>query len=214
MTHKYDVFPNNVITEATVRRSKKLVDIDSHVLLNQLLPNNDKTEQKSFFKTGDYKKIEDKFTKGSTHTYEVIENITIEDDKQEETAVKANRYEQNRPHQQNFLTDFNKHLSKYENDYLQNYALSRRTKADNHVKQDLQNKLRFREPIRYNSLNHLPVDPLLAVFLSNYGHYLQGQYGISNNYNNLYGYLASNNIHNNRPFGFYKLFSDTDSSNK
>ncbi|XP_063634669.1 uncharacterized protein LOC134805280 [Cydia splendana] len=68
-------------------------------------------------------------------------------------------------------------------------------------------------PIRYNSLNHLPVDPLLAVLLSNYGFYLHGFYGLQNNYKNLYGYSASNNIHNNKPFGSYKIYSDTDSSN-
>ncbi|XP_062525205.1 uncharacterized protein LOC110385287 isoform X1 [Bombyx mori] len=93
-------------------------------------------------------------------------------------------------------------LSKYGiniNDDLPNYALSRRLTRSMPIKMP-----------RYN--NHLPLDPLLAVYLSNYGHYLPGVYGLNNKYYNLYGYLASNNIHNNRPFGSYKIFSDTDSS--
>ncbi|CAB3227458.1 unnamed protein product [Arctia plantaginis] len=115
------------------------------------------------------------------------------------------------PQNLNFSSTLINILSKYNiktDEKLQNYDLSRQRKA----------KIPFVPEIsysrhRYNSLNHLPVDPLLAVFLSNYGFYIPSLYGIKSNYNNLYGYLASNNIHNNRPFGLYKIFSDTDSWN-
>lgn len=208
---------NQNMIDTSVRRSKKLADIDNNFLLNSILPKNNH-EYKNFLKKDDIVKVEEKFTENDAHTYEVTESYTTEDSEQEESVVKENGYEYKPPIKQNFTNDLIKHLSKYNTknvDNLQNYALSRRPKAASLVTQDHPHKtLHFRVPIRYNSLNHLPGDPLLAVFLSNYGHYLQGQYGIQNNYNNLYGYLASNNIHNNRPFGFYKLFSDTDSSNK
>ncbi|XP_072949844.1 uncharacterized protein [Epargyreus clarus] len=93
------------------------------------------------------------------------------------------------------------------NDDLPNYAASR------HKYNTMSQKQSYAyPPSRYNSQNHLPIDPLLAVFLSNYGHYLPGLYGFPGNYYNIYGYLASNNIHNNKPFGAYKIYSDTDSS--
>lgn len=93
-----------------------------------------------------------------------------------------------------------------------NYALSRINKNQN-FNRNMYIPFPLRTPYRYNSLNHFPVDPVIAVSLSNYGYYLPGLYGRNSNYGNLYGYLASNNIHNNMPFGFYKIFSDTDSSN-
>lgn len=113
---------------------------------------------------------------------------------------------------QNLTSTFYKILSKYNinsGEKLQNYDLSLKRK----VQSPSANAYRFLLPYGYNNLNHLPVDPLLAVFLSNYGFYLPSLYGIKANYNNLYGYLASNNIHNNKPFGMYKVFSDTDSWN-
>ncbi|XP_028178911.1 uncharacterized protein LOC114366280 [Ostrinia furnacalis] len=103
-------------------------------------------------------------------------------------------------------------LSKYNiqpNENLSNYALSRRSK--NH---DRFNGYMFVPiPIRdFSQFSNLSLGSL-AVLLSNYGFYLPGAYGIHGKYRNLYGYLASNNIHNNKPFGSYKIFSDTDSSN-
>lgn len=204
----------NLKTDVSLKRSRKLAD----VFLNTLLPKNDR-EYQNFLKKDNSEKFDDKFTESDTPTYEVVENVTVEDNIiPGEFEVKENGYEYNPPTKKNFTNDLIKHLSKYnirDVDDLQNYALSRHPKAASPVTKDHPHKrVHFRVPIRYNSLNHLPVDPLLAVFLSNYGHYLQGQYGIQNNYNNLYGYLASNNVHNNRPFGLYKLFSDTDSSNR
>ncbi|XP_045767445.1 uncharacterized protein LOC123868843 [Maniola jurtina] len=97
-------------------------------------------------------------------------------------------------------------------DNLRNYDISLRQNSRNSYNPDFAfASVPLKVPIRYNNPNHLLVDPLLAVFLSNYGHYLPSLFGIHGGYNNLYGYLASNNIHNNKPFGAYKIFSDTDS---
>ncbi|CAK1579781.1 unnamed protein product [Parnassius mnemosyne] len=110
----------------------------------------------------------------------------------------------------NILSNYNIRV----NDVLPNYELSRETTRRSPPKQEfLLLPIPIRYSSRYNNLNHVTVDPLLAVFLSNYGYYIPGQYGLHNNYQNLYGYLASNNIHNNKPFGSYKIFADTDSSN-
>lgn len=204
----------------TVRRSKKLADIDTHMFINDiLLPKKDKPDIQSILTHEDNFNHKEKYDNENSHTYKVTEDISIEDvPKQEELVLEKTGYEYNPQDRQNFTDSLSKYLSKYnikDSATLQNYALSRRPKAKRPVKQNLLLKPpHFQVPIRYNSLNHMPVNPLLAVFLSNYGYYLQGQYGIQNDYNNLYGYLASNNIHNNKPFGFYKLFSDTDSSNK
>jgi len=65
----------------------------------------------------------------------------------------------------------------------------------------------------YNSVEHLPPDPFVALFLSHYGKYLPAVHGfgsVGNRYRNLYSYLASNNIHNNKPFGSYKIYEDSD----
>ena len=104
------------------------------------------------------------------------------------------------------LADYNIRTS----DQLPNYAISLRQNSRNSDHDYVYMQVPLRIPLSYNSLNHIPVDSLLAVFLSNYGQYLPGLYGFQRNYNNLYGYLASNNIHNNKPFGSYKIFSDTD----
>ncbi|OWR47188.1 hypothetical protein KGM_211469 [Danaus plexippus plexippus] len=99
-------------------------------------------------------------------------------------------------------------------DKLPNYALSLRPNSRNSDNHDfVYVHVPIKIPLRYNNANHLPLDPLLAVFLSNYGHYIPGLYGYPRGFSNLYGNLASNNIHNNKPFGSYKLFSDTDNSN-
>ncbi|KAG6456251.1 hypothetical protein O3G_MSEX009617 [Manduca sexta] len=106
-------------------------------------------------------------------------------------------------------------LAKYNiraDDDLPNYDLSLKDKVRNPSTSEMVRPFDFKAR-GYNSPDHLPVDPLLAVFLSHYGHYLPTAYGIRNNYNNGYGYLASNNIHNNKPFGMYKMFSDTDAPN-
>lgn len=100
---------------------------------------------------------------------------------------------------QNILSKYNIHPK----DKLNNYEVSRQTRM-------------YFLPMSYiskrkqNRQNNLPVDTLSAVLLSNYGIYLPQFYKSNNNYKNLYGHLAFNNIHNNKPFGNYKLFSDTD----
>lgn len=185
-------------TDKIVRQSKELLFAESFPKLNENI-----------------NAIEEKSGKDYSHTYEVTENINVEDEIDQEETVEKSGYEYNPPDTKNLKNNLIQHLFKYnkiENDNLQNYALSRRPKVVNPPRNVGYQPWHIKDPSRYNSMNHLPVDPLLAVFLSNYGYYLQGQYGIQNNYNNLYGYLASNNIHNNRPFGHYKLFSDTDSS--
>lgn len=63
----------------------------------------------------------------------------------------------------------------------------------------------------YNSPEQTPPDPFVALFLSHYGKYLPAGGGsLGDHYNNLYSYLASNNLHNNKPFGSYKIYEDTD----
>ncbi|KAK2588591.1 hypothetical protein KPH14_006363 [Odynerus spinipes] len=52
----------------------------------------------------------------------------------------------------------------------------------------------------YNSELHLPPNPVLALVLSRYGRYVPGPQNPRH-----YSYMAVNNIHNNRPFGQYKL---------
>lgn len=73
-------------------------------------------------------------------------------------------------------------------------------------------------PFRYNRLNHLPVNPLLGVLLSNYGYYVQSGNGLPNYYRNLYGF-AANQIYNDGLVGnaasqrSYKAYYDTDADN-
>uniref|UniRef100_A0A2A4JSZ7 Uncharacterized protein n=1 Tax=Heliothis virescens TaxID=7102 RepID=A0A2A4JSZ7_HELVI len=152
-------------------------------------------------------------TAAAAKTYEVTEDtdkaLSAEDNTTTEYGYEY-KPPTNKP--QNLTSTFDQILSKYNintDDNLQNYDLSLRNKVQNTPR----TAYRIPLPYRYNSMDHLPVDPLLAVFLSNYGFYLPSLYGIKANYNNLYGYLASNNIHNNKPFGLYKIFSDTDSWN-
>lgn len=62
----------------------------------------------------------------------------------------------------------------------------------------------------YNSLDHSPPDPYVALLLSHYGRYLPAGNILTTQYRNLYSYLAANNIHNNKPFGAYKIYEDAD----
>lgn len=55
----------------------------------------------------------------------------------------------------------------------------------------------------YNSPLHPPPNPIISLVLSHYGRYIPGP-----RQPKFYSYMAVNNIHNNRPFGQYKLSSD------
>lgn len=55
----------------------------------------------------------------------------------------------------------------------------------------------------YNSKVHPPPNPILALILSRYGHYVPGPRNPR-----VYAYLAANNIHNHQPFGKYKYEFD------
>lgn len=52
----------------------------------------------------------------------------------------------------------------------------------------------------YNSQLHPPPNPVLALVLSRYGRYVSGARNPR-----VYAHMAVNNIHNNKPFGSYKL---------
>lgn len=56
----------------------------------------------------------------------------------------------------------------------------------------------------FNHPQHLPVNPYVALFLSHYGRYLP----LNGRKHGIYGYTASNNYHNNKPFGSYKISED------
>lgn len=62
------------------------------------------------------------------------------------------------------------------------------------------------KPVAYNTPEHLPPDPYVALLLSHYGRYIPRP-GISGH--GLYGYTAANNIHNTKPFGSYKIYEDS-----
>ncbi|KAJ8931221.1 hypothetical protein NQ314_015892 [Rhamnusium bicolor] len=51
----------------------------------------------------------------------------------------------------------------------------------------------------------LPINPYIALLLSQYGRYVP-HHGTGRG---LYGYAASNNYHNNKPFGSYKIYEET-----
>ncbi|XP_026675000.1 uncharacterized protein LOC108631813 [Ceratina calcarata] len=55
----------------------------------------------------------------------------------------------------------------------------------------------------YNSALHPPPNPVLALVLSRYGRYVPGARNPR-----VYAHMAVNNIHNNKPFGSYKLECD------
>ncbi|XP_043252507.1 uncharacterized protein LOC122397420 [Colletes gigas] len=52
----------------------------------------------------------------------------------------------------------------------------------------------------YNSELHPPPNPVLALILSRYGRYVLGARN-----SRVYAHMAVNNIHNNKPFGNYKI---------
>ncbi|CAL7937426.1 unnamed protein product [Xylocopa violacea] len=52
----------------------------------------------------------------------------------------------------------------------------------------------------YNSELHPPPNPVLALVLSRYGRYVPGS-----RHPRVYAHMAVNNIHNNKPFGSYKI---------
>nr|CAH7721192.1 unnamed protein product [Callosobruchus chinensis] len=72
------------------------------------------------------------------------------------------------------------------------------------------------QPPSKNSYNHPelpPLNPFIQLLLSHYGRYLghtQGKNEASWSGRGLYGYAAANNIHNNKPFGAYKIYEDAD----
>ncbi|XP_076384705.1 uncharacterized protein LOC117220524 [Megalopta genalis] len=59
----------------------------------------------------------------------------------------------------------------------------------------------------YNSGLHPPPSPVLALVLSRYGRYVLGARNPR-----IYAHMAVNNIHNNRPFGSYKVESEQEPS--
>ncbi|KAG5890802.1 hypothetical protein JTB14_026923 [Gonioctena quinquepunctata] len=64
-------------------------------------------------------------------------------------------------------------------------------------------------PPKYSPANHpelLPINPYIALLLSQYGRYVP-HYGSRGG---LYAYQAANNHHNNKPFGSYKIYEDND----
>lgn len=184
--------------------------------LNLVTSENTKIDGANYQKTKDTKDKND--IVDSTTTYAVKENLEEEKpsastqkvffSKGSETPKTVNGKNNLTANLLDILANYNIRIG----DNLRNYDISLRQNSRNSNNQDfIFVPVPIKLPVRYNNANHLPVDPLLAVFLSNYGHYVPSLYGIHSGYNNLYGYLASNNIHNNKPFGSYKIFSDTDS---
>lgn len=197
------------------RKAKKIEESHVTLLADNVIPKDTSTD--------DSKVINNEIKSEPNHNYEVYET-KLEDDslmKQHDLKpfdTKVYKYEipTAETKQNNLASKLFDILSKYNirsGDKLPNYALSLRQNSRNSNNKDfIYIQVPIKIPFRYNSQNHYPIDPVLAVFLSNYGHYLPGLYGFHRSYNNLYGYLASNNIHNNNPSGSYKIFSDTDSS--
>ncbi|XP_049871034.1 uncharacterized protein LOC126370256 [Pectinophora gossypiella] len=222
------LLPIETSTEISVRKAKK---IDTTDFVSEFPDNFVNSKEQNV-------NIESKYTikqnipsatqslkEDNVRSYEVTENSEIKDFFYPETnniirsgyiykAPVANKMVSNSNITGMFLDILDKYKI-HKNDNLQNYAKSRIASVQKSVPpQVIYLPLPLKVLHRYNSLNHLPVDPMLAVLLSNYGIYLPYSYGLHNNYRNLYGYLASNNIHNNLPFGPYKVFADTDSSSK
>ncbi|KAJ0178019.1 hypothetical protein K1T71_006892 [Dendrolimus kikuchii] len=220
-TYKTEI--SNEIKALLPKITRKAKDILSEKSFGNKLASENGLKSYSNIDTIDDKLISDEnvLRKASSNVYEVTERLPSiihpVKDVSDNTEQVEYFYERPQLDKENLTNNFLNILSKYNikvNDKLPNYALSRRNNDHNRFPTRLMhypNNLRI--PYGYNSLDHLPVDPILAVFLSNYGYYLPGMYGINRDYNNLYGYLASNNMHNNKPFGLYKIYSDTDSSN-
>ncbi|XP_045496780.1 uncharacterized protein LOC123695104 [Colias croceus] len=188
----------NIERTETLRRKAKKMNDKNYSAKENLIEDIDANEDT--FKM-DRKAINDK--------YAVTEHV--DDDVIAESSIGEDFPPLKEVPRHNPTDDFIKILANYNirsSDRLPNYALSRQNSR--HSNKFIYMPLRIAEG--FNSPNHLLVDPLLAVFLSNYGYYLPGLYGITGNYRNLYGYVAANNIHNNQPFGSYKIYSDTDSS--
>ncbi|KAK9881179.1 hypothetical protein WA026_014527 [Henosepilachna vigintioctopunctata] len=59
----------------------------------------------------------------------------------------------------------------------------------------------------YNTLEHPPINPYIALLLSHYGRYV----ALPGAARGIYSYGAGNNYHNNKPFGSYKISEETDS---
>lgn len=210
------------VTELKARKSKAIAEnskinnvIDKVFTIDNSLP---------LYKTDNLQK---RFTKEdeqdeNSKQYKVTEDSieTLQDD---ESVTKTSGYSYtppklnlNYPKQNNFTDNFLDILSRHNikpEDELPNYILSRRTKIGSPLHAVMFLPIPLRVLPQFNNLKQLSVDPLLAVLMSNYGYYFPGSYGIHSRYRNLYGHLATNNIHNNKPFGSYKIFSDTDSSN-
>ncbi|XP_045465741.1 uncharacterized protein LOC123674728 [Harmonia axyridis] len=59
----------------------------------------------------------------------------------------------------------------------------------------------------HNTLQHQPINPYIALLLSHYGRYVAAP----GEGKGIYSYVASNNYHNNKPFGSYKIYEEGDS---
>ncbi|CAH2085137.1 unnamed protein product [Euphydryas editha] len=198
-----------------IRKAKKIAESDVTLLADNSIPKHTNMDES--------KEIKNKIKSEPKINYEVYESSQEDDTLTKQDDLKpldTKSYKYERPiletKQSNLTSKLFDILSNYNirsGDKLPNYALSLRQNSRNSNNKDfIYMHVPIKIPFRYNSQNHYPIDPLLAVFLSNYGHYLPGLYGFQRSYSNLYGYLASNNIHNNNPSGSYKIFSDTDSS--
>ncbi|CAH2215071.1 jg21884, partial [Pararge aegeria aegeria] len=202
------------------RQAKKIENLDLDARLNNSISNQFKNTEI----TDQNRPVKRNNVIVSSNTYAVKENIKEENQASDQTQQQQNKkrlkYELPKSATVNTKNNLTAHLltilANYNirtSDSLRNYDLSLRQNSRNlHNHDYVLMHVPVKLPMKYNNANHSPIDPLLAVFLSNYGHYIPSLYGFNGGYNNLYGYLASNNIHNNKPFGSYKIFSDTDSS--
>ncbi|CAG9579521.1 unnamed protein product [Danaus chrysippus] len=202
------------------RRAKKFVARKISALNNALIEDTaqDQKQTEELF----YEKENNTPTKRPNNIYEVKEVtdsdlLTSDQNHQHHRTYFYEPFKLKTSTSNNFTSNLFSILANYNirtSDKLPNYALSLRQNSRNSDNHDfIYVYVPIKIPLRYNNANHLPLDPLLAVFLSNYGHYIPGLYGYTRGFSNLYGNLASNNIHNNKPFGSYKLFSDTDNTN-
>ncbi|XP_026498342.2 uncharacterized protein LOC113402340 [Vanessa tameamea] len=201
------------------RKAKNIAESDVILLTENVLSNpiQHNAEEKNKTK----KRKISSLRNGTYDVHESLEqdNIITNENNFKSSVRNGHRYERPKleaKQKKNLTSNLFNILANYNirtDDKLPNYALSLRQNSRNSNNNEfVYMHVPIKIPFKYNSPNHLPIDPLLAVFLSNYGHYLPRQYGFQRSYANLYGYLASNNIHNNNPYGSYKIFSDTDSS--
>lgn len=61
------------------------------------------------------------------------------------------------------------------------------------------------KPAAPNHPELLPINPYVALLLSQYGRYVP----LHGSARGIYGYAAANNFHNNKPFGAYKVYEET-----